>query len=712
MTGWLATAEVCDPTSGTWSSVASMDYSRADHTATLLPNGRILVAGGMCGGGYASVYYDPGTDRWSNVLYSFAPGQWPTATLLANGKVLLAGGDTGLPRAELYDSTTNVWKNGASMSVARSAHTATLLSSGHIRVAGGFSSLSYDNPIVNAISSLYSLLGNTWYDPPFVNNINMYPRALHTATLLPGDKVLLAGGTSGNNATPSAEFFEGSSYFSTYVENMTTYRVFHTATLLITGNILVAGGYNQGDMFNDASVLASSEQYNPVTAKWAGTASMSTARYAHTATLLPNGKVLVTGGSNEVSTLTSTELYDPTSNTWSGAGNMSSARELHTATLLNNGKVLVTGGYNGTTDRADAQLYDPATNTWSSAGSMTSAREMHTATLLPNGKVLITGGVNGNTALASVELYDPATNSWSMVASMSVPREAHTATLLPSGEVLVIGGDDGANPLTSIEIYSPPEKNAAMVNLGDLILTYDGTPRLVTTSSSPAGLKIVLTYNGSVTAPTDVGTYNVLATVDDPNYAGKTSGILSITPAGTKYSLEILLNKVASGSIINTNNAASGSVINTTAQTVCGAPSCTSLLDPSTYTLQASPSQYFLFSGWSGACSGTWNCSIPLTKNTSVTASFIIDQYHSVLLDMPQQYLWGITPAYNLAADNATIKAWGVEFFEDLNLDQEKKVTLKGGYNDEHTSIIGSTTIHGAITITKGRTVIDNIVIR
>src|ERR1700730_2608225 len=134
---------------------------------------------------------------------------------------------------------------------------------------------------------------------------------------------------------------------------LNTGRDLHTATLLPNGKVLVAGGDNS------SGYLASAELYDPVSGTWTATGSLNTARYDHTATLLPNGKVLVVGGFGSSSALAGAELYDPASGTWTATGNLVAARYFHTATLLPNGMVLVAGGYNGSAV-ASAELYNPA----------------------------------------------------------------------------------------------------------------------------------------------------------------------------------------------------------------------------------------------------------------------------------------------------------------------------------------------------------------
>ncbi len=218
-----------------------------------------------------------------------------TATLLPSGKVLVAGGfdlSNALSSAELYDPVTGTWTATGSMSTARYDHTATLLPNGQALVAAGTD--SDFRPLRSA--ELYDPASGTWT----ATGSMVAARGRHTATLLPSGKVLVAGGFNGLS---SAELYDPASGTWSATGSMGTARFDHTATLLPSGEVLVAGGYN----FNDG-YLSSAELYDPASGTWSATGGMGTARAQHTATLLPNGKVLVAGGSNGVA-LSSAELY-------------------------------------------------------------------------------------------------------------------------------------------------------------------------------------------------------------------------------------------------------------------------------------------------------------------------------------------------------------------------------------------------------------------
>lgn len=320
-----------------------------------------------------------------------------SATLLANGKLLVAGGKAygTLSSAELYDSAADTWTVTGSMAAPRYNHTATLLHSGKVLVVGG-----YNNPTYLASAELYDPGTDTWSSAGDMS----VPRLNHTATLLRNGKVLVVGGTYGLGISASAELYDPATNSWSAAGNLATARYMHTATLLPNGKVLVAAGAT------GTPAIASAELYDPATNTWSVTGSLATARAYSTANILPNGKVLVAGGfdgalgSGLSSIIGNAELYDPAAGTWSAAGNLTYPRMAQTAIsgLLPNGQVLIAGGHNTVSYLTSAEIYNPATNTWSVTGSLASPRAWHSATLLPNGRMLIVGGAP---AMASTEIY-------------------------------------------------------------------------------------------------------------------------------------------------------------------------------------------------------------------------------------------------------------------------------------------------------------------
>jgi hypothetical protein len=330
-----------------------------------------------------------------------------TATLLSDGKVLVAGGGgTDLASAELYDPSSGTWTATGSMVEARAAYAATLLPDGKVLVAGGSSGAVGDAPPPGLVSAeLYDPDTGTWTATGSMDEAHCSP----TATLLGTGKVLVAGGIncSSYDALATAELYDPGSGTWSAAEGMVEARSGHTATLLLNGNVLVAG--------SGSGSLASAELYDPTSGQWTATGAMLEGRISHTATLLLEGKVLVAGSMSGTGASPSAELYDPSTGQWSATGAMHESRLGHTATLLPGGRVLVAGGTNSVIDggqaSASAELYDPATGSWTATAGMLEAFG-HTATLLGDGTVLVTGGgAGGSGPLASAELYDPGTGT-------------------------------------------------------------------------------------------------------------------------------------------------------------------------------------------------------------------------------------------------------------------------------------------------------------
>ena len=342
----FALAQPCAGLSLEFQETGSLATARSSQTATLLPSGKVLVAGGDDGG--SCELYDPASGTWATTGSLIVPRAAHTATLLLTGKVLVAGG-AGVSTTELYDPATGTWSATGSLAQGRFFHTATLLADGKVLVAAGFD-------------------------------------------------------TSFNGVLRSAELYDpASGTWSMTVGRMTRGRANHRATLLADGRVLVAGGNNAGG----TQEFKSAELYDPASGTWSMTGDLTTARSRPSMTLLRNHQVLVAGGQNFSSgegNLASTELYDPVSGTWSRTGDLPLAIWGHTATLLPNGLVLVTGGISSTIV-ANAEIYNPKMGVWSPTNQLTIPRWLHTATLLGNGTVLIAAGESSGVGeVASAEL--------------------------------------------------------------------------------------------------------------------------------------------------------------------------------------------------------------------------------------------------------------------------------------------------------------------
>jgi galactose oxidase-like protein len=393
----------------------------------------------------------------------------------------------------------------------RFLHTATLLADGRVLIAGG-RMIAGANP-----DDLKTLASAELYDPrtgSFTATGSMRTlRDGHTATLLPDSRVLIAGGwprdaVSGGHSSASAEIYDPSAGTFTPTGDLTEGRSYHTATLLNGGRVLIAGGTSPG------GILASAELYDPSTGTFTPTGNM-TRPWADTATLLPSGKVLITRGNPQGPGpyLSSADLYDPSTGTFTSVGYLNVNHTAPTAVLLTSGKVLIAGGDVGDGDGASviAELYDPATGIFSNTGNLTMGREQHTATLLPDGTVLFAGGHSRPALAMKSELYDPIQGTFSSTGDMTNGRELQTATLLRNGQVLITGGDDQRywipeTILSSAELYTPQVSVAAPVlfslsgdGKGQGAILHANTPQLASFDNPAAvgeALEIYLTGLG------------------------------------------------------------------------------------------------------------------------------------------------------------------------------------------------------------------------
>ena len=328
-----------------------------------------------------------------------------TATVLSNGKVLIAGGGWGpdfgdglitIPEAELFDPSTGT--STIAGTTTRTYATATLLANGKVLMTGGEYFVGQGSWIVHQTAEIYNPTTGQ-FEP--VGNMGT-TREYHAATLLANGRVLVSGGWNGT-ALSAAEIYDPASGTFASTGSMATPRYSHTSTLLTNGKVLVTGGNDYGASGSSTSA----EVYDPLTGMFTPTGSMGEARPGHTATLLSNGNVLVTGGGLNGGTA---EVYDPSTGRFTPAGHIGSPRRsLHTATLLPDGTVLIAGGITDNNSATyTAEIYDPATGSFVPTGSLAEAQFGHTATALADGSVLLLGGSTDGvvfTPVSSAEVY-------------------------------------------------------------------------------------------------------------------------------------------------------------------------------------------------------------------------------------------------------------------------------------------------------------------
>jgi hypothetical protein len=320
----LASAELYNPTTGKFTATGSMHVARANHAATLLKDGRVLITGG----------HDSSD---TTIQHTPAPGRvWAPES------------------AELYDPSTGKFTLTGSMTEAREDHTATLLGNGRVLVTGGWD--------CSAGISCDSLMTGEIYDPSAGTFSSIGPAPQGTlATLLKDGRVFLAADIEGclvRLYDPVAGEFDytapGLSDDSACDTPGAAGHASGALTLLEDGRVLVTGGYMGTGP--GTTLVAAADLFDPSTGLLSSTAPMARARDGHTSTLLPGGHVLVAGGGDPrycrthscpSSGPSSVEVYDPATRRFTPAGPMKTGRYYHTATRLSDGRVLITGGWGG-----------------------------------------------------------------------------------------------------------------------------------------------------------------------------------------------------------------------------------------------------------------------------------------------------------------------------------------------------------------------------
>jgi hypothetical protein len=350
---------------GRWVPAGSTSYPGWGHTVTVLANGKVLVAGGAfatsrADGGVLAFceLYDPSTGQWAVTGDLITARGDNSATLLPNGKVLVAGGTTSggpqLASAELFDPATGHWSQTGAMSHRRTSHMATLLPDGRVLVAGGIEDVNQPDALASA--ELYNPATGKWTPTGSMSTA----RVFGAATLLVNGDVLVVGGITGllaiNGEFTSAEVYNPHSGKWSTTGSLAEARSQFTATTLSNGRVLAAGG-KHGD------VLGSAELYDPKSGTWASAGVMRSPRAEQSAILLANGVVLEAGGFSVIlgPGLTSAELYDPNTNSWTATTSMTTGRAAPGSGLLPDGSVLLVGGFSGPifTPIQSAELYIP-----------------------------------------------------------------------------------------------------------------------------------------------------------------------------------------------------------------------------------------------------------------------------------------------------------------------------------------------------------------
>jgi hypothetical protein len=322
---------------------STLSVPRAGHQASLLQDGRVLITGGCAGPGCSEIQrsaemYDPRTRRFSTVASMRVARVSHTATALPQGRVLVAGGWTGsaaTATTEIYDPAAGLFTPGPGMSVARMDGTATQLDSGDVLLVGGATRTNQPTAVVDRFSPKTGELAVT-------GALNI-ARVHHSAVRLQDGRVLVAGGLVGRNSiSTTAEIYDPATGTFKSSGSLMQPRCKHAALLLRDGRVMVLGGSMDCD---DRQKLATTEIYDPANGTFAPGPRLNDPRYkiSSAAVTLESGAVIIAGDSRDV------EVWLPGSSSFTRvAGNLGSGLAFSSATTLRDGQVLVAGGYDRT----------------------------------------------------------------------------------------------------------------------------------------------------------------------------------------------------------------------------------------------------------------------------------------------------------------------------------------------------------------------------
>lgn len=307
-----------------WADGVDLPATRQRHTATALPDGRVVVIGGIVAGAEStdSSVFDPAT------------GTWTTAAKLITGYT--TSGLTTLSRLD---------------------HATALLQTGMVLAVGGLVG-SYWTYAGGSLTAATASSRCDLYDPRMNRWIFATPlpatRSKHSATTLLDGRVLVVGGLVAGTESSDCRIYDPAQNLWTAATALSAPRSRHASCLLPSGKVLVLGGSVSGGASSDCQV------YDPALNSWASVAALGSDRMDHAAIATVMGQVLALGGIVSGSDSYGAAIYDPTLNAWTNVASMPTSRKLHGAVGLLDGSLLVLGGVVAGAASADVQAFTPA----------------------------------------------------------------------------------------------------------------------------------------------------------------------------------------------------------------------------------------------------------------------------------------------------------------------------------------------------------------
>jgi hypothetical protein len=422
----LSDVELYDPATGTSTPTTPLSTARRRHIAVRLPDGRVLIVGGESNGNAttSTELFDPSTNGWSDGPPMLTARTFFTGSLMSDGKVLVVGGNPGMQPCEIFDPDAGSWAPTGSLNDPREAMPIVPLGRDAYLVASSI----FDG---GGSSEIYDRSTGVWsFTPSFPPDANVGVRSMTQ---------LADGRVATTLSTNQIDLYSPES--QTWAVNPSPWTGSSDLSLLLRDGRLLA--------FDAPSPSPNGvEAFDPASGSVTDAGTLSFFHNSGVAVVMPSGRINVFGGTDSMGATPQIEINDDATPCWGSAGTMRNPRAESAVVALPDGSALVAGGRSGPglrTVLATAERYFSDTGLWSPAATMGVPRRASTATLLPDGKVLVAGGwLSDGTASTAAELYDPATNRWSTLESMSLGHAGHAAVLLASGKVLVVGGGAGA----------------------------------------------------------------------------------------------------------------------------------------------------------------------------------------------------------------------------------------------------------------------------